>query len=52
MVILLRFLHDFALPWLRYLRNGVRTNSPDRIDFIWSLALPGDRGLASTVQMR
>ena len=40
MVMLLRFLHDFALPWLRQLRNGVRMNDPDRIDFMWGLALP------------
>ena len=39
MVMLLRFLHDFALPWLRQLRNGVRMNDPDRVDFMWGLAL-------------
>jgi hypothetical protein len=37
---LLRFLHDFGLPWLLYLRNGIRANNAGRVDFMWNLCLP------------
>ena len=46
-MVLLRFLFDFALPWLA-VRQGIRCNSSDTLDRMWSITLAWFRACGKT----
>ena len=46
-MVLLRFLFDFALPWLA-LRKGIRCNSSDTLDRMWQITLAWFRAVGKT----
>jgi len=46
-MVLLRFLFDYALPWLA-VRQGIRCNSSDTLDRMWSITLAWFRACGKT----
>mgnify|MGYP006114612905 CR=1 FL=1 len=46
-MVLLRFLFEFALPWLS-LRQGIRCNDGSTLDIMWAMALPWFRVCGKT----
>ena len=46
-MVLLRFLFDFALPWLA-LRKGIRCNNSDTLDKMWAITLAWFRAVGKT----
>ena len=47
LLVLLKFLHDFAFPWLS-LRMGVRGNADKPINFMWNFSMPWFRATNKT----